>query len=148
MNHVRTTLMAGLLVLTVASASGAQAPLSADALKRKATNIVSGTVVDVAVTTQKAKLESERGLFSRDRIFTIKLRVSNVSKGKAVKAGEEITIEAWQAHRRPPWHAGPQGHGNIPDKDDKITVYLKDKEGKVYSTIPPNGILINPLITP
>lgn len=37
-------------------------------------------VIDLTVTKEKAKVE--QGSFSRDRIFTRKLKGSNVSKGK------------------------------------------------------------------
>ena len=143
MNHAKTTLVASLLALLAASVWSAQAPLDADALKEAATNIASGTVSEVAVTTQKTKLKSERGLFNRDRVYRITVKVATVSHGSDVKPGEEITIAAWKAHRRPLWHAGPQGYSNIPKKGDTITVYVRGKDGNTYIPIRPNGIAID-----
>jgi hypothetical protein len=100
------------------------------------------------VTTQKTVFRSERGLFNRDRVFKIRLKVATVSKGSEVKPGEEITIVAWKAHRRLPWHAGPQGHGSIPKKGDAVTLYLspqgnaQGKEGTVFRPLLPNGIVV------
>jgi len=135
--------MASLFALVAASAWGAQAPLDADALKMGATNIVSGTVSEVAVTTQKTKLKSERSLVNRDRVYSITVKVATVSKGSDVKPGEEITIVAWQAKRRWFWHAGPQGHGSIPAKGDNVTVHLDGKDGDAHTPVLPNGIAID-----
>ncbi|MBT3379790.1 MAG: hypothetical protein HN742_42645 [Lentisphaerae bacterium] len=140
MKYIIISFLSGLLAVLATTTWAAQAPLSADELKKEATNIVHGTIVEVTATTQKATVD--KGLFNRDRIFKMKLKVARVSKGSEVKGGEEITIVAWRAHRRLPWHAGPHGHGPIPKKTEKVTVYLKYKAGSAYRPILPNGIVI------
>lgn len=141
MKHITICLLGSLLTFLPVIAWAAQAPISAEELKKEATSIVSGTVVDVSATIQKAKVD--KGFFNRDRIFTIKLKVSTVAKGSEVKLGEAITVLAWQAHRRLPWHVGPQGHDTIPAKGDTATCYLKGKEANAFTPILPNGISIH-----
>ena len=59
-----------------------------------------------------------------------------------MEADDEIEIEAWKPVRRIPPIPGLQGHGSIPKKGDKVTVYVKGKKGIAYEPILPNGIVI------
>ena len=92
-------MLASLILCSIAMATvntrAAVAPRSPEDLAKKATHIVSGKVVKVTSKTQKSKIERAIGIH-RDRIFTIKLMVTRVSKGAGVKAGDLIEIVAWQ----------------------------------------------------
>ena len=108
----------------------------------KATHVVRGKVVALTSKTQKSKVE--RGLLiARDRIFKITLKLTAVDKGKGVKAGGELTFEAWQPSTRFPPLPGPQGHQPVPDKGDLVKTYLLyDKKTRIYRPFMPNGIEI------
>ncbi len=140
MKSIASVLLVAIAPFLAISVSAAQAPRSPEQLEKWAANIVSGTVSEVTVT--KGKSQVAKGFFNRDRFFKIRLEVTDVSKGDAVKTGETIMIAAWQAYIRPFWFAGLQGHSNIPEKGAKITVYLLDKEGEAYTPLHPNGIVL------
>jgi hypothetical protein len=64
-------------------------------------------------------------------------------KGKDVKEGDELSLEAWQPSTRFPPLPGPQGHQPVPNKGDLVKTYLfYDKNTKTYHPFMPNGIKI------
>ena len=92
--------------------------------------------------TQKSKVE--RGLLiARDRIYKITIKVASVEKGKGIKAGDEVLVEAWSPSTRFPPMPGPQGHQPVPAKGDLVKTYLiYNKKTKTYHPFMPNGIEI------
>ena len=132
----------GFLALTAVDASAAVAPHSKESMMEEATHVVRGKVVALISKTQKSKVE--RGLLvARDRIFKITVKISALEKGKGVKEGDELTLEAWQPSTRFPPLPGPQGHQPVPDKGDLVKTYLLyNKKTKTYYPIMPNGIEI------
>jgi hypothetical protein len=133
--------IAGFLSLGAFTASAAKAPLDPGELKKQSTRIVTGSVVSVTSKTEKSKIETGPGLH-RDRIYTIKLKVTFVTKGSGVKVGDEIEIIAWKPAKRIPPVVGLQGHAPIPEKGDTVTAYLKGGGGSAYEPLLPNGFEI------
>ena len=103
-----------LLVAGAVDVQAAKAPLSQEALKEQATDVVSGKVISVISKTQESQIERGVGIH-RDYVFTIKLKVASVSKGRRVKVDDEILIEAWKPSLRIPPLPGLQGHDPIPE---------------------------------
>ena len=134
--------LVGLLALAAFDASAAVAPHPPEEMMEEATHVVRGKVVALTSKTQKSKVE--RGLLiARDRIFKIRLKVTTVEKGKDVKEGDELTLEAWRPSVRFPPMPGPQGHQPVPDKGDLVKTYLLySKKTKTYHPFMPNGIEI------
>ena len=134
--------LVGFLALTAVDASAAVAPHSKESMMEEATHVVRGKVVVLSSKTQKSKVE--RGLLvARDRIFKITVEVTAVEKGKDVKEGDELSLEAWQPSTRFPPLPGPQGHQPVPNKGDLVKTYLfYDKNTKTYHPFMPNGINI------
>ena len=134
--------LVGLLPVVGFDASAAVAPHPPEEMMEEATHVVRGKVVALTSKTQKSKVE--RGLLiARDRIFKITLKLTAVDKGKGVKAGGELTFEAWQPSTRFPPLPGPQGHQPVPDKGDLVKTYLLyDKKTRIYRPFMPNGIEI------
>jgi hypothetical protein len=140
LHRVLVALACGIVTLGAVDTWAAKAPLSLKELKKKASHIVSGKVIEVASENQKSRVETGVGIH-RDRVYTIVLVVKNISKGSGLKADEKIIIEAWQPVLRIPPLPGLQGHGSIPKKGDKVTVYLEGRKGRAYLPILPNGIV-------
>ncbi len=132
-------LVAVIVSIATFPALAAVAPLSPADLKKQASYIVTGTVVEVTSKTQVSKIEKALGIH-RDRIYTIRIKVETISKGSGVKVGSEIEILAWNPSTRIPQLPGPQGHGPIPNKGDKATFYLQAKGKKQFEPLLPNGI--------
>ena len=134
--------LAGLVALTAFDVSAAVAPHPPEKMFEEATHVVCGQVVALSSKTQKSNIE--RGLLiSRDRIFKITLKVTAVEKGKDVKEGDELSLEAWQPSTRFPPLPGPQGHQPVPNKGDLVKTYLLyDKKTRIYHPFMPNGIEI------
>ncbi len=134
--------LVGLLALAAFDASAAVAPYPPEVMMEEATHVVRGEVVALTSKTQKSKVE--RGLLiARDRIFKITLKLTAVEKGKDVKEGDELTLEAWQPSTRIPPMPGPQGHQPVPGKGDLVKTYLLyNKKTKTYYPFMPNGIAI------
>lgn len=130
----------GFLLLAVAG-QAAVAPVSDQELRAQATHIIEGEVLSVSSKTQKSTVETALGMH-RDRVFTIRLKVTAVAKGAGVTKGDTILIQAWQPSTRIPPLPGPQGHGPIPAKGDFITLYSAGKAGHAYKPILPNGMKI------
>ena len=141
MNRRVIILTGGFLSLGTVNVWAAKAPLSPEQLKKQASHVITGKVVEVTSKDQKSEVERGIGIHV-DRVFTIKLKVKTISKGTGVEADDEIEIEAWKPVRRIPPIPGLQGYGSIPKKGDKVTVYVKGKKGKAYEPILPNGIVI------
>ena len=140
LNRILLSLACGCFALATVEAWAAKAPLSLKELKKKASHIVSGKVIEVTSENQKSRVETGIGIH-RDRVYAIVFVVKNISKGSGVKADEIIIIEAWQPALRIPPLPGLQGHETIPKKGDKVTVYLVGRRGKAYLPILPNGIV-------
>ena len=134
--------LVGLLALAAFDASAAVAPHPPEEMMEEATHVVRGEVVALTSKTQKSKVE--RGLLiARDRIFKISLKVTAVEKGKDIKEGDELSLEAWQPSTRFPPLPGAQGHQPVPNKGDLVKTYLLyDKKTKTYQPFMPNGIEI------
>jgi hypothetical protein len=131
-------------VISLASfeASAAVAPYAEEHMEQEASLIVSGKVLSITSKTQKSTHERDL-LIARDRIFTITLEVSSVSKGKGAKVGDQMKFQAWQPSTRFPPMPGPQGHQPIPAKGDLVKTYLLyNKKTKTYHPFMPNGINI------
>ena len=137
--------LAGLVALTAFDASAAVAPHSKESMMEEATHVVRGKVVALSSKTQKSRRRSSRSdfLIARDRIYKITVEVIAVEKGKDVKEGDELSLEAWQPSTRFPPLPGPQGHQPVPNKGDLVKTYLlHDKKTKIYHPFMPNGIKI------
>jgi len=120
----------------------AKVPMSQKELEKESSHIISGKVISVTTKVQKSKVERALGLH-RDRVYTIKLKVTSVSKGTGVKVGQGILIGAWQPSTRIPPVPGLQGHEPIPRQGDEVKMYLlKNKKEKAYKPLLPNGIEI------
>ena len=132
------SLIIGFLVLHVGFVFAAIAPLSPKALKETANHIVTGEVLEVTSMSRKSKTERAFGIH-RDRVFQIKVKVTDIRKGSGIKLTEKIIIRAWKPSVRIPPHPGLQGHDRIPKKGDKITAYLYAKKDNAYSAVMPNG---------
>ena len=133
-------LACGVLALATPELQAAKAPLTKEQLKKEARHIVSGTVFAISSKTERSKHERAFGIH-RDRIYTIKLKVTTVLKGAGLKQTQEITIEAWQPSTRIPPLPGLQGHQPVPAKGDTVTMYLlKQKTRNEYEPLIPNGI--------
>ena len=137
--------LAGLVALTPFVVSAAVAPHSKESMVEKSTHVVRGKVVALSSKTQKSRRRSSRSdfLIARDRIFKITVKVTALEKGKDVKPGDELSLEAWQPSTRFPPLPGPQGHQPVPNKGDLVKTYLfYDKNTKTYHPFMPNGINI------
>ena len=111
-------------------------------MMEEATHVVRGKVIALSSKTQKSKYEKDL-LIARDRIFKITLKVTAVEKGKDIKEGDELFLEAWQPSTRFPPQPGPQGHQPVPDKGDLVKTYLLyNKKTRIYHPFMPNGIEI------
>jgi hypothetical protein len=131
-------------VISLASfeASAAVAPYAEEHMEQEASLIVSGKVLSITSKPQKSTHERDL-LIARDRIFTITLEVSSVSKGKGAKVGDQMKFQAWQPSTRFPPLPGPQGHQPIPSTGDLVKTYLLyNKKTKTYHPFMPNGINI------
>jgi hypothetical protein len=132
----------GALVLGTVDLQAAKVPMSQKELEKESNHIVSGKVISVTAKVQKSKVERALGLH-RDKVYTIKLKVTSVSKGTGVKVGQEILIGAWKPSTRIPPVPGLQGHEPVPEKGDTVKMYLlKNKKAKDYEPLLPNGIEI------
>ena len=136
LNHMTVATIAGLMAMGTSSWA-AVAPLSPENLRKQATHILTGRVLKVKSRTRLAG-----GLFSLDRVFTIRLRVTGVAKGKGVRKGEEIVVTAWRPALRIPPMPGPQGHSSVPKNGEVVTVHVGSRKGASFAPIMPNGIRI------
>lgn len=129
-------------LFALSDADAAVAPYSEETMMEESTHVVEGKVVALSSKTKKSKVE--RGLLiARDRFFTITVKLTGIEKGRGVKRGDELILEAWQPSTRFPPLPGPQGHQPIPNKADIVRTYLRyDKESKTYHPFMPNGITI------
>ena len=134
------TFLVGLLALSALDAPAAVAPLPPEAMMEEATHVVQGKVIALSSKTQKSRVERDL-LVARDRIFKITIKVTVLEKGKDVKEGDELSLEAWQPSTRFPPLPGPQGHQPVPNKGDLVKTYLRyDKKTRIYHPFMPNGI--------
>ena len=140
LNHIVVAAIAGLIVME-ASSLAAVAPFSPENLRKEATHIITGRVLEVKLSIEKSKVERAFGLH-RDRVFTITLQASEVAKGKGVKQGAKVVVTAWQPATRIPPMPGPQGHSPIPEKGQVVTVHVTSRKGASFVPFMPNGIRI------
>ncbi len=140
LNHMTVATIAGLMAMGTSSWA-AVAPLGPEELRKEAGHIITGRVLEVKSRTRKSKVEKTIGIH-RDRVFTIRLRVTGVAKGKGVKQGAEIVVTAWRPALRIPPMPGPQGHFPVPAKGQVVTVHVASREGAGFVPIMPNGIRI------
>ena len=140
LNHMTVATIAGLMAMGTSSWA-AVAPLGPEELRKEASHIITGRVLEVKSRTRKSKVEKTIGIH-RDRVFTISLRVTAVAKGKGVKQGAEIVVTAWQVAVRIPPIPGPQGHFPVPAKGQVVTVHVASREGASFGPFMPNGIRI------
>ena len=132
-------------LFALSDAEAAVAPHSEESMMEEATHVVEGKVIALSSKTQKSRRRSSRSdfLIARDRIFKITVEVIAVEKGKDVKEGDELSLEAWQPSTRFPPLPGPQGHQPVPNKGDLVKTYLLyDKKTRIYHPFMPNGIEI------
>jgi len=80
---------------------GAVAPYDLKDLESSSTHILSGKVSAITSRTHKSKVETAFGVH-RDRVYTVKLAVTKVSKGTGVKAGDVVNVLLWQPSTRVP----------------------------------------------
>ena len=140
LHHITAAAIAGLIAMG-ASSSAAVAPLSPENLRKGSTHIITGRVLEVKSRIEKSQFERSFGLH-RDRVFTIRLQVAEVSKGKGVNPGEKVVVTAWQPATRIPPLPGPQGHSPVPEKGQVVTVHVVSREGASFVPFMPNGIRI------
>ena len=140
LHHITAAAIAGLIAMG-ASSSAAVAPLSPENLRKGSTHIITGRVLEVKSRIEKSQFERAFGLH-RDRVFTIRLQVAEVSKGKGVKPDEKIIVTAWQPATRIPPLPGPQGHSPVPEKGQVVTVHVVSRKGTSFMPFMPNGIQI------
>jgi hypothetical protein len=138
LNHMTVATIAGLMAMGTSSWA-AVAPLGPENLRKEATHIITGRVLEVKSRTRKSKVEKTIGIH-RDRVFTIRLRVTGVAKGKGVRKGDEIVVTAWRPVLRIPPIPGPQGHSSVPKNGEVVTVHVRSREGATFVPIMPNGI--------
>lgn len=131
-----------MVALAGSTSHAAKAPMSEKSLNEKASHIVSGNVLEITSKVQKSTIETGIGV-SRDKVYTITLEVTKVSKGADIEFGKTITIRAWQPHTRIPPRAGHQGHTPLPKKGDHATFFLSTNAKKVFEPLLPNGIAID-----
>ncbi|MFP6617799.1 MAG: hypothetical protein VB877_00525 [Pirellulaceae bacterium] len=130
------------LMIGCVDVEAAKAPMSQERLEKESQLIVTGNVISLTSKVQQSKHERAFGIH-RDRVYTIKLKVTLVSKGTGVKKGEEIVVEAWRPTTRIPPLPGLQGHVPLSSKGDTVKMYLlKNKQTKRYEPLLPNGIEI------
>lgn len=129
------------LALGPVTALSAVAPYGLKKLESSSTHILSGKVSAITSRTQKSKVETAFGVH-RDRVCTVKLAVTKVSKGTGVKLGEVVDVLLWQPSTRIPPLPGPQGHTFIPKKGDAVMVYGRKQSGIAFKPIMPNGIVL------
>ena len=130
-----------MLIVFAVELQAALRPMSQEELEKESKYIVSGDVISVTSQLTNSKVEKAFGIH-RDRIYTIKVKVSVISQGAGVKPGQVIVVEAWQPAVRIPPMPGPQGNVPIPDKGDKVTVYVSEKTKNKFKPFMPNGIAI------
>lgn len=139
--QIASVASAVVLGLCTGTTWAAKAPMNPDDRAKEATNIVSGDVSKVTSKVQKSEVEKAMG-FHRDRVFTITVKVREVSKGAGIAVGQEIEVVAWKPEKRIPPLPGLQGHDAIPKKGDSATFYLKGGGGRTFEPLLPNGIEI------
>lgn len=140
LNPIVMAMIAGLIVME-ASSLAAVAPLSPENLRKEASHIITGKVLEVKSSIEKSQVERGFGLH-RDRVFIITLQASEVSKGKGVKLGQKVVVTAWRPATRIPPMPGPQGHSPIPEKGQVVTVHVVSRKGASFVPFMPNGIRI------
>ena len=122
-------------------ATAAVAPMSPEKLRIASTHILKGKVLEVKSRVEKLRVERAFGIH-RDRVFTIMIQVTAVSKGKGVKRGEKVAVVVWQPATRIPLMPGPQGHSPVPEKGQVVTIHIVSRKGSSFIPFMPNGIRI------
>ena len=122
-------------------ATAAVAPMSPEKLRIASTHILKGKVLEVKSRVEKSRVERAFGIH-RDRVFTIMIQVTAVSKGKGVKQGEKVAVVVWQPATRIPLMPGPQGHSPVPEKGQVVTIHMVSRKGSSFIPFMPNGIRI------
>jgi hypothetical protein len=124
-------------VVTLVLGAGAVAavpPLSAEARKKAATDIVVGKVQNVYTTER-----SERPGWS-DRLYAIEVLPTAVEKGTAITPGKLIYARTWSPGKRPPQIVGHQGQNEIPKQGATVRLYLTRGKDGGFDLLTPNGV--------
>ena len=134
--------LCGICTLGTTQVQAAVAPMSRQAMTKRAQHIFSGRVLAITSAVEKSKVERGFGLH-RDRVYSIRIKLSTIAKGSGLKPGQEVRVQAWRPETRLPPLPGPQGHVPIPQKDDQVTVYVARNSATAYEPFLPNGIVIS-----
>jgi len=102
-------------------------------LRRRASNIVAGTIRSVRTSTV------EQGGEYVDERWQASVEVERVEKGSGIEVGSTAVAESWQPCRRPrdwlgPWGIGPPAEGT------RARVFPHRGENGSLHVIEPNGI--------
>lgn len=125
----RSLLILLCLALTLA-ARAALPPLSAEERRDQASEIVSGTIMNVKETVQEVP-------GGDDRVYQLNVRVDEVKKGM-LRPGLTITAICHQTGRRPEGWAGPQGQNEIPAEKSKVRLFMREQDNQFF-LLEPNG---------
>lgn len=106
-------------------------PLSPEDRLESADLIVSGQV-------SASSSRRERVTVGSNRVYTLSIKVTEVSKGD-FPAGGELTALCWKAENRPEGWVGPGGQYHLPKQGDKGTFYLRRDTHGHFHLLNPNG---------
>lgn len=124
----------GLAFATVGvGAMAALPPRSPANLKDTATLIVTGKLI-----SSKHTVEGKSP--TRDNVYLLSVAVDGVEKGKGVAKGDTVEIRCWTVNSRPDGWAGPAGHFQIPEKNQRSRFWLIKREDGKWEPLEPNGI--------
>jgi hypothetical protein len=137
MNRVfafRFAFVSAALLLAAAPAFAALPPLTDEEKQEYSDSIVVGRVVSVRSWTERP----EPGHV--DARYRIVVQVERVEKGEWPRVGQQITLNEFQAQRRPQAWGGPVGQMNIPRNGARVRVFIQNDGNGGRETLEPNGI--------
>jgi hypothetical protein len=129
----RLPVLAVLVCSAALTAMAALPPRSPGDLASSAALIITGTVTDSAHVVEGKSS-------NRDDVYTLKVRIDGVEKGKDITPGEILEVRCWKVNSRPDGWAGPGGHGRIPKKDERSRFWLIKRADGKWEPLQPNGI--------